>query len=313
MLMKLFYGLFFLAVFFTACGEILEEDISSDKVTLLAPGDNLQTGTYAQNFAWQEVVGARTYRLQIGEPSFDSLQTLVLDTVLKVAKYTYSLAPGKYQWRIVAENAGYQTAQSVRSFEVVPSSLAQQEVLLNSPGNDLLSNQSQLSFSWSSVFGAKNYTLQVDTNGFSDTTKLVLNQQLTSTDYTLGITKDQSYQWRVMAQNDTARSAWSQVRRFTIDTKAPAQVTLNSPAKSATVSLPVSLTWQNLGDASQYELYVYASDSTTIISTFPKLQTTTSYAFNNGGIGDRFVWRVKAKDRAGNTGIFSEYRSFLVQ
>lgn len=313
MLMKLFCGLFFLAIFIMACGEILEENISSDNVILLAPGDHLQTSTYAQNFAWQEVVGARTYRLQIGEPSFDSLQMLVLDTVLKVAKYTYSLAPGKYQWRVTAQNAGYQTAESVRSFEVFPSSLAQQQVLLNSPGNDLLSNQSQLSFSWSRMFGAKSYTLQVDTNSFSDTTKLVLNQQLTVTDYTLAITKDQSYQWRVRAKNDTARSAWSQVRRFSIDTKAPAQITLNSPAKSATVSLPVNLTWQSLSDANQYELYVYASDSTTIISTFPKVQTTSSYTFNNGNIGDRFVWRVKAKDSAGNTGIFSEYRSFLVQ
>lgn len=311
--MKLFYGLFFLAVFLTACGEILEENISSDKVILLAPGDHLQTSTYAQNFAWQEVVGARTYRLQVGQPSFDSLQTLVLDTILKSARYTYSLKPGKYQWRVTAENAGYQTAQSVRSFEVFPSSLAQQEVLLNTPGNDLLSNQSQLSFSWSSVFSAKNYTLQVDSNSFSDTTKLVLNQQLTSTSYALGITKDQNYQWRVRAQNDTARSAWSQIRRFSIDTKAPAQVTLTSPAKSATVSLPVNLTWQSLNDANQYELYVYASDSTTIISTFPKTQSTSSYTFNNGNIGDRFVWRVKAKDSAGNTGIFSEYRSFVVQ
>ena len=311
--MKLFYSLICLTLLFSACGEILEENIKSDKVLLMAPGDSLQTRTYAQNFIWQEVIGARTYHLQIAQPSFDSLQTIVLDTLLKSAKFTHSLSPGNYQWRVRAENAGYQTAYSFRNFEIFPSSLAQQQVILNNPGNDLLGNKSQLAFSWSALFGAKNYTLQVDTNNFSDTTKLVLNQQLAVTTYTFGVTRDQNYQWRVRAQNDTARSAWSLVRRFTIDTKAPAQVTLSSPAKNVATTIPVNLTWQTLGDASQYELYVYGSDSTTVISNFPKSLNVGTYTFNIGNVGDRLVWRVRAKDTAGNTGIFSEYRSFLIQ
>ena len=311
--MRFFYFLIALTLLLASCGEFLEENINSDKVTLVAPGDSLQTATYAQNFIWQDVAGAREYHLQIAQPSFDSLQTIVLDTVLKDTKYTYSLSPGKYQWRVMAENAGYGTAYSVRTFEVFSSTLDQQQVILNSPGNGLLSNQSQLSFSWSALFGAKTYTLQVDSNNFSDTTKMVLNQSLPGTTYTLGIAIDQDYQWRVRAQNDTARSAWSMVRRFTIDTKAPAQVVLSAPSKNAMVTLPVNLTWQTLSDASQYELYVYASDSTNVVNDFPKTLNTGTFNFNTGNAGDRFVWRVRAKDMAGNTGIFSEYRSFMVQ
>jgi hypothetical protein len=311
--MKLVYGLCVFLLLFTACGEIFEENINSDQVTLLAPGDSLQTSTYAQNFIWQEVFGARTYHLQIAQPSFDSLRTIVLDTILRSTTYTYSLSPGKYQWRVKAENAGYQTAYSVRSLEIFPSSLAQQRVILNSPGNDLLSNQGQVSFSWSALFGAKSYTLQVDSNNFSDTTRLVLNQQLVGKSYTLSISKDQNYQWRVRAQNDTARSAWSLTRRFNIDTKSPATVVLNSPAKSASVNLPVNLTWQTISDANRYELFIYAADSTTLITSFPQTLTTGTFTFSNGNVGDRFVWRVRARDIAGNTGTFSEYRSFLIQ
>ena len=80
--MRFFYFLIVSTLLLASCGEFLEENINSDKVSLVAPGDSLQTATYAQNFIWQDVVGARKYHLQIAQPSFDSLQTIVLDTVL---------------------------------------------------------------------------------------------------------------------------------------------------------------------------------------------------------------------------------------
>jgi hypothetical protein len=230
-----------------------------------------------------------------------------------VTKYSYSLPPGKYQWRVSALNAGYETVFSKRTFEIFPSSLAKQQVILNSPANELLSNQNQLNFSWLALFGAKSYILQIDTNSFTDTTRLVLNQQQTAiTNNNFSIIKDQVYQWRVRAQNDTAKSAWSIIRKFTIDTQAPAQVSLASPANNAFANNPVSLTWQSLADAQQYELYVYASDST-VLNTYPKTLTTATFIFSGGTVGNTFLWKVRAKDAVGNTGVFSSYRSFQIQ
>lgn len=310
--MRYFFCLGILVLFMASCGEFLEENINNEKVKLIAPGDSLKTSTYAQNFFWQSVVGARNYHLQIAQPSFDSLQTIVLDTILKTTKYSYSLSPGKYQWRVSALNAGYTTDFSTRTFEIFPSSLAEQQVILSSPANELLSNQDQVSFSWMALFGAKSYTLQLDTNSFSDTTRLVLNQQLGSTNYNFSIINDQNYQWRVRAQNDTAKSAWSAVRRFSIDRKAPVQVNLVSPANSAAVASPVNFIWQSISDAKQYEIYVYASDST-ILSSYPKTSTTTNFSFNGGTLGNTYLWRVRGKDAVGNIGVFSLYRSFMIQ
>lgn len=298
---------------FSACGEIFEEDIQAGKIQLIAPGDSLKTSTYAQNFIWQALNGARTYHLQIAEPSFDSLRTIVLDTLITTTRFTFSCQPGKYEWRVRGENAGYQTLYSKRSFQVFPSSLAQQQVILINPANELLTNQNSLSFSWSALFGAKNYTIQIDSNNFADTTKLVLNQTTASTALNYTFINDQNYQWRVRGQNDTARSAWSAVRRFKIDRLAPNAVSLLSPAKDASVSNPVNLTWQTLADASQYEVFVYQSDSTTVVSSFPRSLTGTNLSINLGTLGDRVVWRVRAKDQVGNIGAFSEYRSFLIQ
>lgn len=307
----------FLSVLFLlhSCKEFIEPNISKSKVTLEAPFNNYQSRSYTVNFWWDEVPDALHYRLQIVTPGFDSVESLVLDSLVASNKFAVNLVPGKYQWRVSAENGSSSTAFSVaRSFTVSNSSIKQQSVQLSSPANNTLTNQSSTIFRWGSLYGATGYRLEIDTNNFQNESAVIYNQLVPGQQVSYAFPKDQGYQWRVRAENDTAQSRWSAINIITYDHTPPAQVSLSSPANNQTIALAVSLQWNAVTSASKYKLYVFQSDSTTAYNqNFPMVLTTTSYSFNLGVSGDRVYWKVSAIDAAGNEGQASVLRSFVLQ
>ena len=313
--LQLAFFLLLACVGLQSCREFLEPSISGRAVTLNAPAGSTLTTSYTVNFWWEGVDDALSYRLQVVTPGFDTLQALVADTSVKANKLALTLSPGSYQWRVRAENGSSQTAYSAaRRFTVASSSVKQQKVQLGAPANNYLTNSSPLVFSWSSLYGATRYRLQVDTSSFTDTTKLVYNQATPALQLSLALARDQNYQWRVRAENDTARSLWSAVNTFTYDHTPPGQVALTSPASGQTITLPLALSWSAVPTATRYRLYVLKSDSTTVYSsTFPVQLSTNSYSLSQGASGERVYWRVSAVDAAGNEGKVSALRNFVVQ
>jgi len=299
----------------TACKEFIEPAITNSKVQVIAPGNGYQSSKYAISFNWEETDDALYYRLQVVSPTFDSVSTLVVDTLIKANKLTVSLDPGKYQWHVQAQNGSSKTAYTAaRNFTILSSSIKQQKVQLQSPGNGITTNQAAISFAWGDLYGATRFRLQIDTANFTDTTKLFYNQTTPGLGVKFSLPKDQNYQWRVRAENDTASSLWSSINSFTYDHTPPGKPLLTSPATAATVSMPVNLQWGAVSSAARYKLYVMKSDSvTTYSSTFPMAMTTTSYNFNIGVFNERIYWRVSAIDAAGNESQASELRNFTVQ
>ncbi|AMR33715.1 hypothetical protein A0256_20900 [Mucilaginibacter sp. PAMC 26640] len=307
--------LFLVLINLSACKDIIEPSIAKRSVNLFAPGERYQSKNYTVTFWWDEVEDALQYRLQIVTPKFDTIGALIADTLVKANKLTLSLSPGEYQFRVRAENGSSQTAYSApHNFSVVFSSIKQQSVQLVSPGNNALTNKGTTNFQWGTMFGAKTYRLQIDTNNFSDASKIIYDNTSPGQQYTYTFPKDQQYQWRVRAENDTAQSLWSAIRNIRFDRTAPAQVTLASPGKGEVVPLPVSLQWNAITTASIYKVYVLKSDSTSNYdTTFPVSVNSTSYSFNLGNTGDRIYWKVSAIDAAGNEGPESELRSFVIK
>lgn len=306
---------FFITGWLSSCKDIIEPDISKQAVVLNAPGNNYQSTTYNVNFWWNDIDDALKYHLQVVSPRFDSIGSLVLDTVVKSTKFAINLEPGSYEWHVRAENGSYQTPYSPsRSFSVLQSSIKSQKVQLSGPSNNTLTNKSTTTFSWGSLYGATKYQLEIDTNNFIDEANVVYNQTIPGQQFNFTFPKDQTYQWRVMAQNDTAKAQWSVINNITYDHTPPGKVSLLSPANNQLISMPVSLQWGSSGTATKYRLYVLKSDSTTIYNnTFPLTTTSTSYSFNSGISGERIYWKVTAVDAAGNESVFSDLRSFILQ
>jgi hypothetical protein len=298
-----------------SCKDFIEPSIVKRNVVLQAPADQYLSTRYTVGFWWDEVEDALGYRLQVVSPDFGSPGRLVLDTLVKGYQFSADLDPGDYQWRVRAENGSTQTAYTAsRSFSILQSSIKTQSVRLLSPADNLLSNQGQLGLQWSSLFGATRYHIQIDTASFADETKLVSEQTIPGTALNFTIAKDQTYQWRVRAENDTATARWSAVGQFSIDRRAPGRVSLNAPSNAEVTNSPVALQWNTVATATRYKLYILKGDSTSAYSqAFPVLVNGTTYNFTPGSPGDRIYWKVSAIDAAGNEGEHSIMRSFILQ
>jgi len=298
-----------------ACGDLIEKSLSGSAVLLEAPGNHYQSTSYTVNFWWDKVDNALDYHVQIVTPGFDSVANLVLDTVVKKNTYTFSLPPGKYQWRVRAENGSSATVYtSPFSFTVLYSSIKQQTTQLASPGSGTITNQNPYTFQWQSMYGATKYRLEIDTNNFVNEANVLSNQLIPGLQASYTFPRDAVYQWRVRAENDTAQAVWSGVNVITYSHTPPGTVSLVAPNNRQTTALPVVLQWNTVSRAVKYKLYVLKSDSTTLYNTsFPAPVSGTTYNFTLGQSGDHFYWKVSAVDAAGNEGAPSALRNFFVQ
>lgn len=310
-------AIIFLAGGLSACKDIIEPSLKDRAINPQAPANNYQSANYTTNFWWDEMEDALKYRLQIVSPKFDSVTYLALDTVIKTNRFSVNLSPGQYQWRVRAENGSSQSAYSQpRSFMIFFSSIKQQKVKLGLPANGTITNQPAIAFQWGDLYGATKYTLQVDTNGFSNENALVYTTTVPGLGINFNLSKDQTYQWRVRAENDTAQAQWSAVSQFTYDHTPPAKVTLSLPANNQTVISPVTLQWNSSPTAVKYKLFLFKSDGTTTYSSsYPLvLGNVTSYQLTVAdNPGTTLYWKISAIDATGNEGAVSDQRSFVVQ
>ena len=92
----------------------------------------------------------------------------------------------------------------------------------------------------------------------------------------------------------------------------PAAPTLVSPATGATVAQPVTLDWNNVANATSYEVQV--DNSSTIASPFVANPTVSVSQVTLGGLpAQQLWWRVRARNSAGVFGPFSATRRFTPQ
>ncbi|WP_124582146.1 hypothetical protein [Pedobacter sp. KBW06] len=303
-----------LAMLFIGCKEFIEPSIERKNVVLLAPSNGAESIIYNQTFWWEVVEDALKYRLQIVSPGFNNTVRLIADTVIKGNKFNQTLDPGNYEWRVRAENGSSNTHYTSAAFTIHPSSMKLQQVQLTLPANGASTNQSTAVFSWAKLYGADKYRLQIDTNNFSDETKLFLDKTIPGLEYPVTFSRNKVYQWRVQAKNDVEESKWSVVRNITFDNSPAAKVVLISPANNVAVTKPVNLKWEALSTAKKYKLFVYQSNGNTPYDpTFPLTLTATSYAFADGLSGEKLFWEVRAIDGNGNVGPAGEVRSFTIQ
>lgn len=299
----------------SACKDFIEPSIDKRQVTLQAPAEGYRSPKYNIGFWWDDVEDALDYRLQIVSNNFASPGGLIADTVVNRNSFSMNLDPGEYQWRVRAENGSSATAYSApRTLTVLQSSIKQQAVELRSPANNTLTNKAQTAFQWSSLYGATQYRIEIDTNNFVNESALVYDQTVPGQQVNFSLPKDMAYQWRVRAENDTAQARWSAISQVTLDKTPPGKVTLTAPVNNQTVNNPVALQWQALPGAAKYKLYLLKADSTSNYNqNFPMTLTATSYNLSGAATGGRLYWKVSAIDAAGNEGDAGSVRSFTVQ
>lgn len=121
---------------------------------------------------------------------------------------------------------------------------------LISPANHAVTSDNTPDFSWSSMPGADNYTIDIDNNSdFSSITQTSNGAGLTYTATTL---PDATYSWRVTAFNGVTQLGVSTIRTFTVDL-APPKVTTVAPNGTSNNTTP-TFQW-NASDTPDAETY----------------------------------------------------------
>lgn len=240
-----------------------------------------------------------------------SLTTLVLKSEVITNQYQ-EFEVGMYYWYLKSYDlAGNESDKSeVNSFSI-ESDFSLQQVVLNSPEDELITNNAQQTYEWLTVEGATDYRIQIHT---------IDNSQTILEDYLLPITtktislEDGSYRWNVRAQNNTQNTAYSS-RTILIDTTNPEKATLLNPAdeiasNNTTVEFRWSTAEQNTGSNEITTVSVYTD--ITLNNEFFSEDLSGTSLFKNI-IPGTYYWHVTIADAAGNIGEQSNMFSFTIE
>ncbi len=289
------------------CEDFIEKNISKKTVNILTPGDGYNSSDLTIDFWWDKLEGAEQYKLQIVQPSFLSIQKFILDTILSDNHFAVSLISGQYEWRIKAINNGSETEYSYRTFSIDSIiSLSSQTVILTSPLNGLESKNTTVVFKWDAVISASNYRFRlIDSTSLN----IIVDTLLTGNSISR-ILSESVYKWMVRAENATSSTLYSE-RILRIDLTPPSVSSLQSPIHGDTATNPVTLNWNpsisSVGDS----LYIY-SDTLLTTLIFHEYFTAITYEFT-GTINQKYYWRLKSVDQAGNVSSFSSTESFYIR
>lgn len=301
-----------------SCEDILEEDITNDTIQTVSPVERDTISSNVVNFQWNTIKGANKYRVQV----FNETLAVVLDSlVANKLSLTHPFLPGTYKWRVRGENAGYQSTYSFPvGFTVEQSNdLTTQQVVLSSPINGLYTNNTSLTCSWQDLIPADYYELEL-VNVTAGQTIVLQQSNITNLSVTLtsaNLAQDAEYQWKIKAVNATSQSDFSS-RNFFIDRINPNQPQNSLPATNSTqiINQPITFTWTSPADTGTIQSNITYTIEFSNMNTFATIlqsstSTTTSFQQSFANAGD-YYWRVKAKDAASNSSVFSTAFKFTI-
>lgn len=311
----LFFVLFLSAVMVSCEPDFIEDDLAGKTVTILAPADDDTVSVSTPLFWWNEISGARSYRIQIVSPDFYAPQQLLYDTAVAADRFNPTLVPGNsYEWRIRPENGSSEGAWVTRTLTVDSSvSLSNQIVIITLPSsNGTATASSTVSFSWNGMNGATLYRVEI-TNTISGAN--VVATTTTLANYTTTLAQG-TYEFRVRAENSASFTAWA-TRIFSVDQVAPTTPVLVFPADDAFyASAPSSIVfdWSSSTDANTDSLEI-STDSTFASGIMLQVSLSASqgsYTWNAVQASTTYFWRVRSIDLAGNRSNYTSAFKFIV-
>lgn len=299
-----------------SCEDIIEKDITDDTVQIISPQNNQDIYSNVVDFQWNELDGAEKYRVQVYSSS-----SIVLDSLVSQTNLSYPLSQGDYQWRIRAENFAYNSNYTFNlNFSVfLTSDLTNQQVILSNPADNFYTNNASVILNWQSLAAAQSYSFELINVTNSES---IVNQQsnLLATSLTLNSTilnADAQYKWKIKGVNSTSQTLFSS-RNFYLDRSNPNTPTNTLPINDATFTInqQINFLWGIPADVGTIQSNVsYVIEFSNSINFTSILQSSnaasTNFQQSFATTGD-YYWRVKAKDLAGNIGLYSLPFKFTV-
>lgn len=300
-----------------SCDDVFEEDITNDMVQVISPQNNQQIYSNVVNFQWNELDGADKYRLQI----YNNTSTMVIDSLVTNTSVSFPLLQGAYQWRIRGENSAYVSNYTFNNnFAVFETDdLTNQQVLLTSPEDGFYTRLSTLVLDWEDLNAADTYNFELIniTDG-----NVIVNQQtgLTNSSLTLtpsNLSTDAEYRWRVKALNSDSETLFFS-KKFYRDTNIPNTPVNQLPANNSTqtINQQLNFSWTIPDDYGAIQSPItYTIEFANNVNFSPVIQSSevTQATFQSSfATAGEYYWRVRAKDKATNTGSYSSPFKFTI-
>lgn len=310
--MKIQHLLYFMILIagITACEKIIAKDITGKTPVLIIPVSNDTIAVNPVQFKWQEMEGASKYHLMVVSPSFTSISSYVLDTMVTGTEFFASLDSNEYELKLAGVNGGYvsDTLGPIKFWVGVQPSSTGGNVVLTSPVDSAYVNGSfNQQFQWNAYTDATSYEISIrDGSTFSTGTILDAQNNIATTIYTGGITfYEGAYTWGVKAYLSSGGETVFSTNILYVDLTNPNQATLVSPADFSFVTQGlITFTWSNGTDpgtinAPVNSLLEIASDAafSSIVSSTTVQGNTTDVNLSTG----TYYWRVSNTDDAGNS------------
>ena len=303
-------------VFAIGCAKWVSVDISDDSIVLVSPTENQVDSLQKKTFVWEELEGAKKYRLQIASPDFSNISYYALDSLVLGTSFSTSLIPNAYEWRVRGENDDFNSAWSKRKLTIsTTSSLSNQEITGISPVSGLNTNKMEQTFTWNELVSAENYSITIIDEDDEDEPHSALVKE---EKYSYTFTKEGLFAVKIKALNDVSGSITSSIS-IRIDTTAPSNITLSYPVDTLdSDSFPHTFSWSveatNKGSEITDTLFI-ASDSLLkqeIVKTY-FLSTTSLTLDTIEALPGKLYWKINRGDAAGNSNTSTPSKRFWIK
>ncbi len=285
------------------------DTIAPVKPVLISPADQGSSrGTPL--FTWKAASGAKYYIFKTTTETGDLVYSSTEITALSHKPSEQPL--GILLWQVRARDAAGNLSEwsNARTLLVKPKIPAAPTLLL--PLNNMFTMNQKPSLDWSDVPYGTQYQLQV---AFTDTfkTDMIWRDETTASSLSteVNLQKDSKYYWRVRAINaENEPGQWSSTRNFTVDNVAPKIPILDTPEDNKVNKGTPTYYWTSVSGGAFYQ-FRYSTTVEQVLYTSPEVDIT-SHKPPTQPVG-KYLWQVRARDKAGNWSNWSESRTIVIQ
>jgi hypothetical protein len=277
----------------------------AELLPLVAP-ENGATGLVADpTFEWNQIVGAKTYRLIVSkEPDLSPIYDTIITDYTSYTPYTAGSLDGypndTYYWQVEARNSG---GTIIATSEA--RSLTKQEPLpLIAPVDGALGLLVDPTFEWNQIVGAKTYRLIVSKDPslspIYDTIITDYTSYTPDTDGSYDAYPNDTYYWKVEARNSGGTIiATSLARSLTKQETQP----LIAPLNGAQLVTDPTFQWSQIVGADTYHLIVSKDPSFSPIYDTIVTDYNSYTPYDVGYLStyplDVYYWKVEARNSGG--------------